>query len=248
MLSFLKEHPFAVEAYFKRSTVLTYAAPKELLEPMLPPCLQLDTFQEKYAFIAVAMVQTHNLRPKGWPRFMGNDFFLIGYRIFVKYIDNRGKRLRGLYIIKSQTDKRSMELRGNFFTHYNYSTVDIAQTETDQGNIIHSQAAGFEIAWQRYADENGAHIPADSPFTEWADARRFSGPLPFTFTYQPRKREVLIIEGVRDNWKPQPIEVLNHCVDFLSHLGLREAKLASAFVVEDIPYYWKKGRKEIWKG
>lgn len=248
MLSLLKEHPFAIEAYFKRSTVLTFAVEKELLAPMLPECLQLDTFQDRYAFLAVAMVQTTGLRPKGWPKFMGNDFFLIGYRIFVKYIDSRGKRLRGLYIIKSQTDKKSMELRGNIFTHYKYSTVDIHQQALHNGYLVKSDAAGLDVTWQRYTDEEGARIPEGSPFTEWADARRFSGPLPFTFTYNQEKKEVLIIEGVRDNWKPQPIEVLNYQVGFLSQLGLQDAKLASAFVVEDIPYYWKKGRKDVWKG
>ena len=82
MLSFLKDHPFAVEAYFESSLVLTFAVAKEQLHDLIPECLQLDTFQDKWAFVAVAIVQTKNLRPKGFPKFMGNDFLLIGYRIF----------------------------------------------------------------------------------------------------------------------------------------------------------------------
>ena len=76
MLTFLKNHPFAVEAFFESSLVLTFAVPKEQLETLIPECLQLDTFNDKWAFIAVAMVQTKDLRPKGFPKFMGNDFFL----------------------------------------------------------------------------------------------------------------------------------------------------------------------------
>ncbi|RYY82182.1 MAG: hypothetical protein EOO15_23425, partial [Chitinophagaceae bacterium] len=85
MSSFLKDHPFAVSAHFDQSLVLTFAAPKERLQHLLPECLTLDTFQDKYAFLAVALVQTRNLRPKGFPEFMGNDFFLAGYRLFVRY-------------------------------------------------------------------------------------------------------------------------------------------------------------------
>lgn len=81
-LSNLKNHPFGVEAFFESSVVLTFAVPKEQLEPLTPDCLQLDTFQDRWAFVAVAMVQTKNLRPKGFPKFLGNDFFLIGYRHF----------------------------------------------------------------------------------------------------------------------------------------------------------------------
>ncbi|HPN60122.1 MAG TPA: DUF2071 domain-containing protein, partial [Chitinophagaceae bacterium] len=68
MFSFLKDHPFAVEAFFESSLVLTFAVPKEQLEPYIPECLQLDTFQDRWAFIAIAMVQTKDLRPKGFPR------------------------------------------------------------------------------------------------------------------------------------------------------------------------------------
>ncbi len=69
MLSFLKNHPFAVEAFFQESLVLTFAFPKEELQSLLPPCLTLDTFNDQWAFIAIAMVQTKDLRPKGFPKF-----------------------------------------------------------------------------------------------------------------------------------------------------------------------------------
>ena len=101
MSSFLKNHPFAVDAFFDSSTVLAYAVPKEELEKLIPECLEIDTFDNKWGFVAMAMVQTKHLRPKGFPKFMGNDFFLIGFRIFVRYTTSTGKRLRGLYIIKS---------------------------------------------------------------------------------------------------------------------------------------------------
>ena len=75
MHSFLKNHPFGVEAFFKSSLVLTFAIPKEQIQHLIPECLQLDTFNDKWAFIAVAMVQTRDLRPKGFPKIFGSDFF-----------------------------------------------------------------------------------------------------------------------------------------------------------------------------
>ena len=145
MLSFLKNHPFAVEAFFDSSTVLTFAVPKEQLQNLIPECLQLDTFQDKWAFVAVAMVQTKELRPKGFPKFMGNNFFLIGYRVFVRYTSNKGKNLRGLYILKSETDKKKMEFMGNTFTNYNYTTTDINQFETDETRELSSIKSNLAI-------------------------------------------------------------------------------------------------------
>lgn len=244
MLSFLKNHPFAVEAFFESSLVLTFAVPKEQLQSMIPECLELDTYDYKWAFIAVAMVQTKKLRPKGFPSFMGNDFFLIGYRVFVRYINNKGKRLRGLYILKSETDKKKMEFMGNIFTHYNYTTTDITITENTNIKEIISVQSDFKVTLDK--TEGEILLPKNSPFKDWAEARRFAGPLPFTFTYNSEKKEILIIEGVRQNWTPKPISVLDYDFSFLKSLQLENPVLANAFIINDIPYYWKKGKKEIW--
>lgn len=244
MMNFLKNHPFAVEAYFECSTVLTFAVPKEELESMIPECLTLDTFQDKWAFIAVAMVETKNLRPKGFPPFLGNDFFLIGYRIFVQYRTTKGKRLRGLYIIKSETNKKKMEFFGNIFTHYNYTTTDIQLDNLGDHKIISSQQSDFRLDIE--STDSPVNLPEHSPFSEWKEARRFAGPLPFTFTYQKSDKTVLIIEGVRQNWKPKAIEVRNYAFDFLDKLKLQGLVLANAFEITNIPYYWKKGRKDTW--
>jgi hypothetical protein len=246
MLSLLKNHPFAVEAFFKSSIVLTFATPKEQIQHLIPACLQLDTFNDKWAFIAVAMVQTKDLRPKGFPKVLGNDFFLIGYRVFVRFTNSEGKRLRGLYILKSETDKKKMEFFGNIFTHYTYTTTDISQVTKNATIEVSSIKSNFKILLDKNNVEN-ISLPEGSPFTEWKEARRFAGPLPFTFTFNPGNNKVLIIEGVRENWKPTPVKVLNYSFSFLTNLNLNQVKLASAFVIENIPYWWKKGKLEKWK-
>lgn len=245
MLTFLKNHPFAVEAYFESSLVLTFAVPKEQLLYLIPECLSLDTFQDEWAFIAIAMVQTKSLRPKGFPKFMGNDFFLIGYRVFVRYQTNQGKNLRGLYILKSETDKKKMAFMGNIFTHYNYTTTDIHQTENTKTKTIQSNKSNFKIIMDK--QENEISLPKYSPFNDWKEARRFAGPLPFTFTYNPATKEVLIIEGVRQNWNPKPVKIIDYDFAFLNTLNLKNPILANAFIINDIPYYWKKGKIEQWK-
>jgi uncharacterized protein YqjF (DUF2071 family) len=245
MLDFLKDHPFAVESHFDTSLVLTYAVPKEQLQKYIPECLALDTFEDKWAFVAVAMVKTKSLRPKGFPEFSGSDFVLTGYRIFVKYHTSYDKRLRGLYIIRSETDKRRMGFLGNVFTHYNYQTTDISFKRNVEIIEVHSEKSNLLV---KVKEGNGdVALPKNSPFRDWKEARRYAGPLPFTFTYDAKKKEVLIIEGVREDWTPKPVEVLECKVGFIDNLKLVGAVLANAFVIHDIPYYWKKGRKDKWK-
>ncbi|MEZ4795219.1 MAG: DUF2071 domain-containing protein [Flavobacteriaceae bacterium] len=243
-MKFLKSHPFAVEAFFESSLVVTYAVPKNQLLKFIPECLELDTFKDEWGFVAVAMVQTKGLRPKGFPKFMGQDFFLIGYRAFVRFHNNAGKRLRGLYILKSETDKKFMQFFGNIFTHYQYSTTDIQKIRSGAEETLSSEHSNFKLTIDR-----GSHtteLPEGSPFATWKEARRYAGPLPFTFTYSKEDHNVLIIEGVRKNWEPVPIAIKHHDFEFLNNLGLNNAVLANAFEITNIPYYWKKGKLETW--
>ena len=247
MLDFLKRHPFAVEAFFERSLVLTFAVPRQELAALLPPCLELDVFQDKWAFVAVALVETRHLRPQGLPAWLGNDFFLIGYRIFVRYRTAAGKRLRGLYILKSETDKRQMAWLGSLFTDYKYARTDLSRREAAGALEINSTQSGLHVRVQLPGTAEVA-LPAQSPFATWAEARRFAGPLPFTFSYNAATRQVLIVEGVREHWTPQPVAVARCEVGFLASLPLSSSPLlANAFVLTDVPYHWKKGRTELWQ-
>jgi hypothetical protein len=196
--------------------------------------------------VAVAMVKTQKLRPKGFPAFFGNDFFLIGYRVFVRYTTSEGKKLRGLYILKSETNSKKMSFMGNIFTHYNYTTIDVGITNTPTSIEITSQKAKLLVKTDFSSPEIA--LPSNSPFKDWKEARRFAGPLPFTFTYNQVSKEVLLIEGVRQDWIPKPVSVLADSVGYLQTLNFKKIVLANAFIVQNIPYHWKKGKIDIWKG
>lgn len=245
MLAWLKTHPFPVEAFFEHSLVLTFAVPKAELAALLPAPLLPDTFADDWGFLAVALVQTRQLRPKGFPAWLGQDFFLIGYRAFVRYPSPTGKRLRGLYILRSETDKARMTILGNLFTHYQYHTVDIAQQHAAGRLRIESQRAGFHVTLAPPAPE--VALPPGSPFASWAEARRFAGPLPFTFSADAAAGRMLIVEGVREHWQPQPVAVESYRAGFFEQLGFSQLRLANAFAVRNIPYSWKKGRTEQWQ-
>ena len=239
------KHPFAVEAFFRHSLVLTYAVPASQLTGLIPPTLKLDLFKENWGFVAAALVDTSGLRPKGFPAFFGKDFKLTGYRIFVRYQTKAGKNYRGLYILGSETDKKSMSFFGNLFTNYNYKNTDITWKVDREVQKITSENSGIDVTV--LTKHESVVLPPGSPFTDWKEARRFAGPLPFTFSYDPHKKTMLIVEGVRQNWEPQPVQVTHAHFSFLDKLNLNGMVLANAFHVQNVPYYWKKGRLEKWK-
>jgi hypothetical protein len=244
----LKRHPIPVRAFFRHSLVLTYAFSAEVLEPLLPPGLTLDRWQE-WGFVAVALVQTEELRPAFLPRVFGRRFFLSGYRIFARYTTRAGQRLRGLRILRSDTDSRVMAFAGNALTHYNYRKADVARQHRDGTLALSIRTPGGEADLDVTADlaSDVAAPPAGSPFPDLAIARRFAGPLPYTFDYERQTHSVILIEGVRSEWNPRPVSVRVDQCAFLGQpmFGGATPVLANAFHLAGVPYEWRRGRREL---
>ena len=248
MLRVRGTHPFGVEAFFRRSLVLTYALPADLLAGLVGPGLVVDAYDEG-GFLAIALVETQALRPRGLPRWMGRDFFLSGYRIFTRFERPGKQTLRGLRILRSDTNRRSMASLGNLFTTYNYSLADVRVTADDaQLRIVirtprHEADLDVTADLQRHAH---AELPQGSPFRSMDDARSFAGPLPYTFHYDAAVGKMVVVRGLRQAWDPRPVAVTVREATFLqgAQLGGAEARLANAFYLQDVPYSWKAGTLE----
>jgi hypothetical protein len=245
MLHLLKRHPIPISAFFRHSLVLTYALPPEILEPLLPKGLVLDLFRG-HAFLAIALVQTERLRPSFLPAVMGQDFFLSGYRIFTR-LDNAAQSKRGLRILRSDTDRRRMACAGNLLTHYNYRLCE-TELKTTSGELhwtIRTPRAEADIEVVARLMDGPGPLPDGSPFSNLAEARRFAGPLPYTFDYEESTDSIIGIRAIRQQWEPRPVAVDVRRNTFLEQepfLGARPI-LANAFYVHDVPYRWEQGRR-----
>jgi hypothetical protein len=224
----LQRHPFSVRAFFRHTLVLTYAVPPESLSALVPPGLLPDTHRG-FGLVAIAMVQTKALRPACLPPLLGRDFFLSGYRVFAQYRMSNGHTLRGLRILRSDTDSRLMRVMGNLLTHYNYQKARVtAREEPERLEIGVRTASG--VADLHVVADLSVHpgtLPVNSPFKSPAEARRFAGPMPFTFDYEAETHSMIVIEGVREEWNP--------------HWRGVKPILASAFYLSDVPYLWRRG-------
>lgn len=242
-MSTLQRHPFPVAAWFDRVVALSFAFPEEALRSFVPDGLEMDTY-EGHGFLTVAMVWTRHLRPAGFPEALGQDFFLAGYRVFARLNDD-GRRLRGLRILRSETDKRRMVTLGNLMTGYRYRHVNVAITEND--GLIRVTTAlpdgvqTLDTTFSHQDEEPG--LPENSPFPDWRTARRFAGPMPFTFSPES-DGSFVVIEGSRETWTPRPIRVDHWKVGMFDEPPLRDftPRLANAFMVENVAYRWEKGR------
>lgn len=238
----LRRHPIPIDAHFDDCLTLTYAVPADVLRPLVPPGLQLETLRG-YGFIAVALVQTESLRPAWLPRVFGRNFFLAGYRVFVRMQAPDGRILRGLHILRSDANSALMVSAGNLLTHYNYRRCEAAIRSSNGRIDIAVRTADSSGDLDMTATLDDAVLPVESPFSSLREARRFAGPLPFTFDYEPETHAIVAIQATRTNWAPRPIGVDVRRISFFGQPMFRGSTptLAAAFHVGGVDYRWERG-------
>jgi hypothetical protein len=233
-----------MKCHFRHSLVLAWALPAEILQPLVPRGLALDTYDNSWGFVAIALVQTEQLRPAVLPAYLGRDYLLTGYRIFVRHTDASGRTRRGLHILRSDTNRRSMKYGGNLLTHYNYRLATIEFTETGQQLRVAIKTPSHEADLDVTAHlGEPVGLPVGSPFRTSIDARRYAGPLPWTFDYEASTDSIVMIHAQRTQWHPTPVHVDVTKATFFDdpRFGGTVPNLANAFHVDDVDYGWERG-------
>jgi len=242
MTSRLRRHPIAIEAHFRHCLTLTYAVRPNVLRSLLAPGLELDTY-DGHAFVAVALVQTESLRPALLPAALGQDFFLAGYRIFTTFTGRGGKAVRGLRILRSDADRAGMVIGGNLLTHYNYHRCEASCDPSGARIHFSVRTADGLGSLEVTADRSREALPVGSVFWSLRDARRFAGPLLFTFDYERETDSIIAIRATRTNWQPTPVSVDVRRISFFEQAPFNRCApmLAAAFYVHDVDYRWERG-------
>jgi hypothetical protein len=249
VLQALRRHPLPMRTRFGHSLVLTYALPTAVLEPLLPPGLTLDTYGP-HGFVAVGVVSTRGLRPAQLPAGLGMDAVLTGYRIFTRFPTPGGKTMRGLYILRSDTGRVALVTVGNVLSAYRYHLGKVGLT-VDGDTLtatVDSRDGGADltVTADLASTRTGAPLPPGSPFPDAAAARRFAGPLPYTF--HAERDAIVVVKAHRSAWTPVPVTVQVTRCTFLQRPPFTGAVLAQAFHVADLDYGWHRGVRRALDG
>jgi hypothetical protein len=160
--------------------------------------------------------------------------------------------MRGLWILRSDTDRRLMVLGGNLLTRYHYRLARM-RLEVDGARLCataDSRDGRADLTVTADLAPPAAALPASSPFATLADARRFAGPLPYTFDYEARSESMIVVKAHRSRWRPEPVSVDVSRMTFFTDDRFRGATpvLANAFHVDDIDYGWRRGSRRALDG
>ncbi len=245
MLHLIKRHPWAVTARFEWVLALVFVVPEETARRLMLPGLEPDLY-EGHGFVAAAFVQTRQLRPAWLPRFLAQDFFLAGMRVFARGRLVDGRRVRGLRILGSATDSWRMKWADSVLSHYRYEKirVDVRRSENELALQACDRDGLTTVKWRADLTPAG-HPPPGSPFPDLRVARRYAGPMPFTFSYEPETDSLIVVEGARQSWTPRAVQVEIDALRFFTGPPFAAPgclpPLANAFFIEQVDYHWKPG-------
>ncbi len=246
VLTPLQRHPIPLQAHFRHSLVVIWAYPPEVLTAFLVPGLELDTSTDAAgttsAFAAVALVELDQLRPGRLPFSGAGVQVMAGYRVFCRMRTDQGTMIRGVRVLGSQSSSWLSTGGANLTTRYHYRTVR-AQVSADDDRLrfmITSTDGSADVDLTAALDDH--RRPDDSPFDDDAAARRFAGPVPYTFAPDPEG--IVVVKSTEPTWTPTPVRVDVTAATFFDHgefAGVPR-RLAAAFHAADQDYGWHAGR------
>jgi hypothetical protein len=137
-----------------------------------------------------------------------------------------------------------MAFAGNLLTHYKYrlSKVSLQQDATTLECRIETRGHRADLDVAAHLDAPAA-LPPATPFENEHQARRFAGPLPYTFDHEPQTNSIIAIKATRQHWHPHLVDVAVRKLSFFNFPPFLGAapQLASAFYVRNIDYQWNPG-------
>lgn len=128
-------------------------------------------------------------------------------------------------------------------THYGYAKSRITTRATSDALAIsiktHNGAADLDLVAD--LSHSPDRLPDNSLFPDWRQARLYAGPLPFS--YEPETHSIVLVEGRRQDWIPQPVAVDVKRATFFDTSPFSQTRptLANAFIVRDVPHHWNRG-------
>jgi hypothetical protein len=137
---------------------------------------------------------------------------------------------------------------GNRLTHYGYQKAEV-DYRAGHGVLeiaVRTPGAEADLQVRAYLADQPAPLPHGSPFPNAIIARRFAGPLPFTFDFERETGSIIRVEGVRKKWDPAITRVEVPVNTFVERgpFAMSPPILASAFHLANVSYAWKRGVRE----
>jgi hypothetical protein len=215
-MDMLKKLPITYIGELHQVRLINFSVEKEEVLPLLPGGLQIRDFHGR-ALISMVNVKLRNMRPALLPGALHFHYQHLGFRLLLDDASYSDGAAKGIYFLRSFTDKALMVLGGSWLTNYK---LEKATLEEQQGTFTLKQQDHF----LRY------HLQEDQPPTVNSALMQMVGALDRAYSFIGD--ELVRVQIMRERW---PIEPVN-CSGFETNF-FKTARFEGAFRVKEVIHY-----------
>jgi hypothetical protein len=242
--------PFAANTIWEEALCINVRLDPAALRPLIPPVFDLD-LHDGHAFVSLTASRLKDFGVGWLPRALRMNFYQATYRAHVTFTEFRGRRLRGCYFIRSDTNSPLMSLAANMlpeFRAHRCGTCPILMARQGDHLLLTVDApdpAG-QVVLVLDTSRPLADMPAGSCFPTVAAARALLVDFFDAFSYDPEADEVLLLQIDRGEWDIRILEPVDHYLGYFAAgpFPPGSATLDSVFYFRNVPYRWLPLLKE----
>jgi hypothetical protein len=194
-----------ITGIIKRRLLVNFRADAETVRQILPAPFR-PKLHNGSAVIGVCLIRLEQIRPAGWPAFLGVASENAAHRIAVEWPDAQGKWREGVFIPRRDTGSWLNLLMGGrvFPGEHHHARFEVAES----GERIDLRMESRDHAVQvRVVGEKAEALPADSCFQSLAEAPKFfeAGAVGYSVTREPDRYDGLQLR--MKDWQVMPLSV-----------------------------------------
>lgn len=225
-----------IHGIIERRILVNFIADPEVVQKILPEPFRPKLYEGK-AIVGICLIRLKNIKPKGFPNFLGVNSENGAHRIAVEWYEN-GELKEGVYIPRRDTNLRlNSMVGGRVFPGKHYFATFNVQEENNNFHLDFTSSDNTTIEIDaKLADEfNGNSI-----FNTLENASHFfeTG----SIGYSPNGKNFDGLKLETYNWKIKPLQVSNVRSSFFEDENLfpkGSIKFDNAVLMENIEHEWK---------
>lgn len=215
-MDILKKLPLRYVGELHQVRLINFSVEKAEVLPYLPQGLPIRDFHGR-ALISMVNVKLRCMRPSFLPKPLHFDYQHIGFRLLVDDAGYNGGAAKGIYFLRSFTNRALMVQGGSWLTNYK-----LEKAELEEKGITFELRKGKN--YLRY------QLQEEKPVTGKEELYQMVGALDKAYSYIGD--ELMRVQIMRERW---PIEWIN-CEGFETNF-FRTAHFEGAFQVRDVIHY-----------
>ncbi|MEM7576004.1 MAG: DUF2071 domain-containing protein [Planctomycetota bacterium] len=220
----------------EHATLIGFQTPATGVAHLLPAGLRLVQ-ADGMAIWNLAVGHVRRARPRGLPACLGLSYTQVAYRLLVEADIADGTTRRGLYFVRSDTDRHAAVWTGNLMTDFrlHHSEVQTRHTDKRVEVAVQSDDLAGHLRLQLNAD---TAVDEDTPTAAPAVRCEELG-----LAVHGHQLHTVTAARVGSDWTPAPFRVSNFRIGLFDALGL-DAQPTDAIRVPRVRYRWTLGGRE----